>query len=256
MKNALINELQVQDSTNSDEELDALTPTKIAMVCKLAQVPPEIWMSLSLEAKKWLLNERKRQQQEDDKLKKSLDQCKSTFVAADKDSNNRTIPNQYAMLKNVAKGEEVAQDETDQAYGFVDKFLEEAIKSSRIHESQQDAEHEYWTTDNYAFANFSISNTYHNSCMKLSILQDRYNISILDGGADTCVLGKGWKVLSFQDSRRSYVFGFDDEGAVKRNLPIVSAITAVDLPDGSSILLTVHEAIYNDTGNHTLLSEF
>jgi hypothetical protein len=72
---ALINELQVQDSTNSDEELDALTPTKTAMVCKLAQVLPEIWMSLSLEAKRWLLNERKRQQQEDDKVKKSLDQC-------------------------------------------------------------------------------------------------------------------------------------------------------------------------------------
>jgi hypothetical protein len=41
------------------------------MVCKLAQIPPEIWMTLPLEAKKWLLNERKRQQQEDDKMKKS-----------------------------------------------------------------------------------------------------------------------------------------------------------------------------------------
>jgi hypothetical protein len=41
------------------------------MVCKLAQIPPEIWMNLPLEAKKWLLNERKRQQQEDDKMKKS-----------------------------------------------------------------------------------------------------------------------------------------------------------------------------------------
>jgi hypothetical protein len=42
------------------------------MVCNLAQIPPEIWMTLPLEAKKWLLNERKRQQQEDDKMKKSL----------------------------------------------------------------------------------------------------------------------------------------------------------------------------------------
>jgi hypothetical protein len=40
------------------------------MVCKLAQIPPEIWMTLPLEAKKWLLNERKRQQQEDDKMMK------------------------------------------------------------------------------------------------------------------------------------------------------------------------------------------
>jgi hypothetical protein len=35
------------------------------MVCKLAQIPPEIWMTLPLEANKCLLNERKRQQQED-----------------------------------------------------------------------------------------------------------------------------------------------------------------------------------------------
>jgi hypothetical protein len=58
---ALINELQLQDSTGSDEEVDVSTSSKTAMVCKLAQVPPEIWMTLSTEAEKWLLNERKRQ---------------------------------------------------------------------------------------------------------------------------------------------------------------------------------------------------
>jgi hypothetical protein len=137
------------------------------MVCKLAQVPPEIWMSLSLKDKRWFLNERKRQQQEDDKVKKSLVRSKSTFVAADKDNNNRTMPNQYATVKNVAKGEEVAQDDTGETYGFVDKFLEEAIKSSSLYESQQDAEHEFWTTDNYAYATSSISNTPHKSCVKL-----------------------------------------------------------------------------------------
>jgi hypothetical protein len=60
---ALINEIQIQDSCNSDEESITVPPTKTAMVCKLAQIPPEIWMTLPLEAKKWLLNERKRQQQ-------------------------------------------------------------------------------------------------------------------------------------------------------------------------------------------------
>jgi hypothetical protein len=50
--------------------------------------------------------------------------------------------------------------------------------------------------------------------------------------------------------------GFDSEAAARKNLQIVSAITAVDLPDGSSILLVVHEAIYNDIGNNTLLSGF
>jgi hypothetical protein len=40
------------------------------------------------------------------------------------------------------------------------------------------------------------------------------------------------------------------------NLPIVSAITAADLPDETSVSLIVHEAIYNDTANHSLLTEF
>jgi hypothetical protein len=67
----LINELQLQDSTGSDEEVDISASSKTAMICKLAQVAPEIWTTLSMEAKKWLLHERKHQQQEDDKMKKS-----------------------------------------------------------------------------------------------------------------------------------------------------------------------------------------
>jgi hypothetical protein len=63
------------------------------MVCKLAQIPPEIWMTLPLEAKKWLLNEIKRQQQEDDKMKKSLALSKSTAVPNDKETCNAHMPN-------------------------------------------------------------------------------------------------------------------------------------------------------------------
>jgi hypothetical protein len=77
-----------------------------AIVCKLAQIPPGIWMTLPLEAKKWLLNERKRQQQEDDKMKKLFALSKSTAVPNDKENNNSNMPNQYARVKNVAKGEE------------------------------------------------------------------------------------------------------------------------------------------------------
>jgi hypothetical protein len=42
----------------------------------------------------------------------------------------------------------------------------------------------------------------------------------------------------------------------KRNLPIVSAITTVDLSDGTSVLLIIHESIYNDSANYSLLLEF
>jgi hypothetical protein len=52
------------------------------------------------------------------------------------------------------------------------------------------------------------------------------------------------------------VVGFDHETSIKRNLPIVSAITALDLPNGQSVLLLVHEGISYETSNHSLLSEF
>jgi hypothetical protein len=110
---ALINEIQIQDSCSSDEESVAVPPTKTAMVCELAQITPKIWMTLPLKAKKWLLNERKHQQQEDDKMKKSLALSKSTAVPNDKDTNNSNMPNQYVRVKNVAKGEDVIKENTD-----------------------------------------------------------------------------------------------------------------------------------------------
>jgi hypothetical protein len=80
------------DSCISDEDTVAAPPTKTAMVCKLAQIPPEICMTLPLEAKKWQLNERTRQRQEDDKMKKSLALSKYTAVSNDKEVNNSSMP--------------------------------------------------------------------------------------------------------------------------------------------------------------------
>jgi hypothetical protein len=39
-------------------------------------------------------------------------------------------------------------------------------------------------------------------------------------------------------------------------LPIVSAMTAIDLPSGQSILLLIHEGIFNEPAAHSLLPEF
>jgi hypothetical protein len=202
-------------------------------------------MILPLEAKKWILNEIKRQQQEDDKMKKSLALSKSTAIPNDKDTNNSNMPNQYVIKEN-----------TDQTYGFVDEFLEEAMKSSSIYEADEDVDYEYWSSNHNAHATPRIRNFLHNIFMNLFHLPEKYHIRILDGDADTCVLGQGWEVLSVHNTRRANVVGFDHEAAVKRNITIVSAITAVDLPDGISVILMVHEAIYNDTTNHSLLSEF
>jgi hypothetical protein len=90
-------------STASDEEIDISASSKTAMICKLIQVPPEIWMTLPTEAKKWLWNERKYQQQGDDKLKK-LSSTKDTIKVPEKDrsnSNTSSIPNLFHLFKQL-----------------------------------------------------------------------------------------------------------------------------------------------------------
>jgi hypothetical protein len=68
-------------------------------------------------------------------MKKPLALSKSTDLPNDKDTNNSIMPNQYARVKNVAKGEDVIKENTDQTYAFVDEFLEEEIKSSSLYEA-------------------------------------------------------------------------------------------------------------------------
>jgi hypothetical protein len=130
------------------------------------------------------------------------------------------------------------------------------MKSSSLYEADEDVDYEYWSSNHNAYATLSISNSLHKKCMNILHLPKKYHISILDGSVDTCVLGQRWEVLSVHNTRRANVVGFDHEAAVKKNLPIVSAITAVDPQHWISVILTVHEAIYNDTPHHSLLSEF
>jgi hypothetical protein len=46
----------MQDPNDLDDYLRQLSPSKTATVYRLLYVPPEIWMNLSVEAKKLLLN--------------------------------------------------------------------------------------------------------------------------------------------------------------------------------------------------------
>jgi hypothetical protein len=52
------------------------------------------------------------------------------------------------------------------------------------------------------------------------------------------------------------VIDFDHEIASKRNLTIVSAITALDPTNGQSALLVMHESIHNETSNRSIFLEF
>jgi hypothetical protein len=71
-------------------------------------------------------------------MKKSLAFSKSTAIPNDKDTNDSNLPNQYARVKNIAKGEDVIKDNTDQTYAFLDEIPDEAMKSSSLYEADED----------------------------------------------------------------------------------------------------------------------
>jgi phosphoserine aminotransferase len=117
------------------------------------------------------------------------------------------MPNQYAKVRNIENGEGIIKKNTDQIYAFVDEFLEEAMKSLSIYETDEDVDYDYWSSNHNAHATLSISNSLHNKCMNLLHLPEKYHIIILDDGADTYVVGQGWEVLSVHNTRRSNVVG-------------------------------------------------
>jgi hypothetical protein len=48
-------------------------------------------------------------------------------------------------VKNVSKGQDAINDNTDQIHAFVDEFLEEEMKSSIMHETDEELNYKYWT---------------------------------------------------------------------------------------------------------------
>jgi hypothetical protein len=99
------------------------------------------------------------------------------------------MPNQYAKVKHAVKGEEEAHDETEHNYGFIDEFLEDTVNSENMYVSQDDTGCDYWSSECACKYQYR----YHSAqkLMSLLFLPDSHHLSILDCGADTCVLGKG-----------------------------------------------------------------
>jgi hypothetical protein len=71
------------------------------------------------------------------------------------------------------KGEEELQDGTEQDYGFIDEFLEEAVNTSNIYESQQETDYDYWTSEHNIHTSISINNTRYNKCINLLFLPEK-----------------------------------------------------------------------------------
>ena len=69
-----------------------------------------------------------------------------------------------------------------------------------------------------------------------------YEIAYIDSGSDTFGVGGTSWVIDSLTNRKVEIAGYDTKETVKSNIPIGSAITAVDLPTGETILIRANEA--------------
>ena len=78
---------------------------------------------------------------------------------------------------------------------------------------------------------------------------------IFDTGADTCVVGKGWRITHYYGPTISLA-GFDSKHARKRDLRICTAETILEHPSGNKYLIRIHQAVHNPSSKDSLLSEY
>ena len=75
----------------------------------------------------------------------------------------------------------------------------------------------------------------------------------LDSHADTCLAGRNFIAYEFTDQSVS-IHGFDDNSNPVKNVPVATCMTAITLPDGETVILVVHQALYlGEKQKHSLL---
>ena len=92
---------------------------------------------------------------------------------------------------------------------------------------------------------------YHN-VQAISTENDDEFLVTVDGGADTCLDGKGHLFLEYTE-RVATVVGFDQK-LTQKNLHIGTSVTVVSLPSGDDILLLKNESIDHTTQANSMLS--
>ena len=209
--------------------------TAIDAYAALSRVNPEIWNQLPADVRKIIIDKRRKELEEERNNSSSKEQNEKPPTS---------LPKQYNRVANMTTQEvEEAMDHlTPEELDGIDDFIEQYYS----HEDNEESD---------SSVNVAVTITEHQAQLLHASEDGIYHPAIIDNGADTCVLGKGWELIAKYPNRKANVIGFDNDIAVKRHLPIVSAITAVDVGD-DTYLLRVNEAVYNESAQHSLLSDY
>jgi hypothetical protein len=80
-------------------------------------------------------------------------------------------------------------------------------------------------------------------------------VSVIDGGADTMVLGNGWSFIEYYTDRTINIVGFDEIEAREYGCPLGTEVSVIKDVTGTEYLMVAHEAVQNERSSTSLLSE-
>ena len=83
---------------------------------------------------------------------------------------------------------------------------------------------------------------------------DKYEYGYIDSGSDTIGIGGHCWIVESKSNRKVEIAGYDKKDTVKSGIYIGTGVTAVDLPDGDTVLLRANEATLLGEDANTLFS--
>ena len=216
-------------------------------------VHPRLWAQLSNSSKLDICKGR-------DKLLGG-ESAKRLQAGIDGRSPSRQLPQQYTNQNRQANlvGTDATQDVPDIADENVQTSIDEQSSDSDPDDYEEAARlilassrfcHNVFSEESIRLAHTD----YYVMARAFSGMRGQ-GIVISDAGADTWVFGKHWKQELVYTHRRANLVGFDANSARKFGLQIGTGVAMVDL-SGQSIMIRVHEGVFNQTSDITLASEF
>ena len=130
----------------------------------------------------------------------------------------RTLPKQCATANKASQDTKTNGSEID--YDFLHEFLQ-----------QEECGNSDEAKDRHTFHICTHGSKLMSNCNNMLHQEDGQFMAIMDGGADTCVIGKGWKIIDQHPTQKTNVIGFA-VSSWKNDLPIVLAVRILrrDLP--------------------------
>jgi hypothetical protein len=91
--------------------------------------------------------------------------------------------------------------------------------------------------------------------IRLMLTRTSEHVSVVVGGADTMVLGNGWRFLELFEHQKVNIVGFDESYARKYGCYIETAVSVMTETTGTDYLMVAYESVENRRSSTSLLSE-